>query len=100
MPSNRLVVQLQAYLEKGSLTAVIYALLTSRLDHSSALYMELPLKAVWKLQIIQNAAARVLKGLMLAEHVTPVLSQLDLVTRAQFKVLAFTYKTPYGSEPK
>ena len=52
----RLVAQLRPYLD--NLASVVYALVTSRLDYCNALYVGLPLKTVWKLQLVQNAAAR------------------------------------------
>nr|GFC52549.1 hypothetical protein [Tanacetum cinerariifolium] len=55
----RLVRQLRPYLDRADLATVTHALVTSRLDYCNALYVGLPLKTVRKLQLVQNAAARV-----------------------------------------
>nr|GFC43941.1 hypothetical protein [Tanacetum cinerariifolium] len=58
----RLVRQLRPYLDRADLATVTHALVTSRLDYCNALYVGLPLKTVRKLQLVQNAAARVVAG--------------------------------------
>ena len=45
----RLVAQLCPCLDRDNLASVVYALVTSKLDHCNALYMGLPLKMVRKL---------------------------------------------------
>ena len=46
----------------GALTTLVHALVISRLDHCNALYVGLPLRLLRKLQVVQNAAARLLSG--------------------------------------
>ena len=58
----RLVAQLRPYLDRDSLASVVHALVTSKLDYCNALYVGLPLKTVRKLQLVQNAAARLITG--------------------------------------
>uniref|UniRef100_A0A670JM86 Reverse transcriptase domain-containing protein n=1 Tax=Podarcis muralis TaxID=64176 RepID=A0A670JM86_PODMU len=53
-----LVRRLRPYLPADCLTRVVHALVISRLDYCNALYVGLPLKVTRKLQLIQNAAAR------------------------------------------
>ncbi|KAF7238474.1 HORMA domain-containing protein 2 [Varanus komodoensis] len=55
----RLIHHLRPYLEEDCLATVTHALVTSRLDFCNALYMGLPLKTVWILQMVQNKAARI-----------------------------------------
>ena len=60
------------------------------------------MKTVWKLQLVQRAAARLLTGVGYREHTTPLLKQLHwhpVCFRMQFKVLVITYKALYGSGP-
>ncbi|XP_061451815.1 uncharacterized protein LOC133369973 [Rhineura floridana] len=99
----RLVAQLRPYLDREHLTSVIHALVTSRLDYCNALYVGLPLKTVRKLQLVQNAAARLIAGTKRSEHVTPILAGLHWLPvrfRAQFKVLVLTYKALHGTGPQ
>ncbi|XP_066490600.1 oxysterol-binding protein-related protein 8-like [Tiliqua scincoides] len=69
----QLVRQLRPYLCQLDLTTVVHALVTSRLDYCNTLYMGLPLKTVWKPQLVQNVAARVLTGARLFDTVEPLL---------------------------
>ncbi|KAF7250062.1 Receptor-type tyrosine-protein phosphatase gamma, partial [Varanus komodoensis] len=90
----RLIHQLHPYLENDYLATVTHALVTSRLDFCNVLYVGLPLKTVWILQLVQNRAARLLTGTGRYVHMTPVLRQLHwlpIEVRAQFKVLVMTY---------
>ncbi|XP_061470050.1 uncharacterized protein LOC133379228 [Rhineura floridana] len=99
----RLVAQLRPYLSKEHLASVIHAMVTSRLDYCNALYVGLPMKTVRKLQLVQNAAARVLTGTKKFDHITPVLAQLHwlpICFRARFKVLVLTYKALNGIGPQ
>ena len=71
--------QLAPYLSTPDLATVIHATVTSRLDFCNSLYAGLPLNLLRKLQLVQNAAARVLTGTGWRAHITPVLSQLHWV---------------------
>ncbi|KAF7234923.1 hypothetical protein EYD10_18203, partial [Varanus komodoensis] len=98
----RLINQLRPYLEYDCLETVTHTLVTSRLDFFNALYMGLPLKTVWILQLVQNRAARLLTGTGRYVHMTPVLRQLHWLpveVRAQFKVLVMTYTALNGLGP-
>ncbi|KAK9409653.1 hypothetical protein NXF25_000828 [Crotalus adamanteus] len=98
----RLLHQLRPYLDREALLTVTHALVTSRLDYCNALYMGLPLKSIRRLQLVQNAAARVIVGAPRYTHVTPILRELHwfpIGLRVQFKVLVITFKALYGSGP-
>uniref|UniRef100_A0A803TC32 Reverse transcriptase domain-containing protein n=1 Tax=Anolis carolinensis TaxID=28377 RepID=A0A803TC32_ANOCA len=98
----KLVRQLRPYLGKQDFATVVHALVTSRLDYCNALYVGLPLKTVWKLQLVQWEAARLITGAAFRERTTPLLRQLHWLPisyRAQFKVLALAYKALNGSGP-
>lgn len=41
---------------------IMHALETSTLDFYNTLYMWLPLKMIWKVQLVQDATARMLAG--------------------------------------
>ncbi|XP_060135246.1 uncharacterized protein LOC132592706 [Zootoca vivipara] len=90
-----LVRRLRPYLPADCLTRVVHALVISRLDYCNALYVGLPLKVTRKLQLIQNAPARLVTGSSRRDHITPVLKDLHWLPvrfRAQFKVLVLTFK--------
>ena len=81
---------------------MIHATVTSRLDYCNSLYAGLPLNLLRKLQLVQNAAARVLTGTWWRAHITPVLSQLhwlQIGDRIRFKVLVLTFKALNGLGP-
>ena len=64
------------YLDTGALTTLVHALVISRLDHCNTLYVGLPLRLMWKLQVVQNAAARLLTGMRKYQHISPTLAML------------------------
>lgn len=53
-----IVYQLYPFSDWGAVLMVTHAIFTTRLDYCNANYMELPLKRMQKLQLVQNAAAR------------------------------------------
>ena len=65
--------QLCLFLEISDLATMMHALVTSHLDYCNTLYVGLPLKTVWKLQVVQNATARLLPGASYREQITPLL---------------------------
>lgn len=66
-----LVHQLWPSLDCEDLAMVTYATVTSRLDFCNVLYVRVPSKMVWKLQLVQNVAARMIAGWM--QFVGPLL---------------------------
>ncbi len=55
---------------------LIHAFMTSRLDHCNALLGGCSARLINTLQMVQNAAARVLTRTRKCEHIIPVLSAL------------------------
>lgn len=49
---------LHPYLDWEVLLTVTHALVTYRLDYNNTLYTGLPLKTIWKLQLVQNMAGK------------------------------------------
>ncbi len=74
-----------------------HAFMTSRLDYCNALLAACPASSINKLQIVQNAAARVLTRSRKYDHITPILQSLHWLPikfRISYKILLLTYKTP------
>ncbi len=79
---------------------LVQALVLSRLDYCNALLAGLPANSIKPLQLIQNAAARLIFNEPKRTHVTPLfinLHWLPIAARIKFKALMFAYKTTSGS---
>ncbi len=73
--------------------------MTSRLDYCNALLGGCSARLINKLQMVQNAAARVLTRTRKYDHISPVLSTLHWLPtkhRIDFKILLITYKALNG----
>ena len=57
------------------------------------------MKSVKRLQLTQNAAARLIRRIKKRNHITPVLRDLPVLKRCQFKILLFTYKSLKNEAP-
>uniref|UniRef100_A0A8K9Y514 Reverse transcriptase domain-containing protein n=1 Tax=Oncorhynchus mykiss TaxID=8022 RepID=A0A8K9Y514_ONCMY len=89
-------------LSKNDAEKLIHAFVTSRLDYCNALLSGYPDKALNKLQLVLNTAARILTRTKKCDHITPVLASLHWLpvkARADFKVLPLTYKALHGLAP-
>ena len=81
---------------------LIHAFISSRLDYCNALFTGLTKQVLHKLQLVQNAAARILTRTKKFEHITPVLSALHWLPvkqRVDFKVLLIVFKSIKGLAP-
>ncbi len=58
----RIISRLKSSLSFQDLEIVIHAFITSRLDYCNSLYVGLPQSSLSRLQMVQNAAARLLTG--------------------------------------
>ncbi len=55
---------------------LVHAFMTSRLDYCNAVLGGCPASSINKLQVVQNAAARVLTRSRKYDHITPILQSL------------------------
>ena len=82
---------------------LVHAFMTSRLDYCNALLGGCSARLINKLQLVQNAAARVLTRTRKYDHISPVLSTLHWLPvkhRIDFKILLITYKALNGLAPQ
>ncbi len=82
---------------------LINAFMTSRLDYCNALLGGCSARLINKLQMVQNAAARVLTRTGKYEHISPVLSTLHWLPtkhRIDFKISLISYKALNGLAPQ
>ncbi len=86
-------------LSKSNAEMLIHAFMTSRLDYCNALLGGCSECLINKLQMVQNAAARVLTRTRKYDHISPVLSTLQWLPtkhRIDFKILLITSKALNG----
>ena len=82
-------------LSQNDAEKLVHAFVTSRLDYCNALLSGCPSKSLNSLQLVQNAAARILTGTGRRDHITPSLASLHWLPvkyRIEFKTLLLTYK--------
>uniref|UniRef100_A0A8K9WPT9 Reverse transcriptase domain-containing protein n=1 Tax=Oncorhynchus mykiss TaxID=8022 RepID=A0A8K9WPT9_ONCMY len=98
----RNIAKIRNFLSKNDAEKLIHAFVTSRLDYCNALLSGYPDRALNKLQLVLNTAARILTRTKNVYHITPVLASLHWLpvkARADFKVLLLTYKALHGLAP-
>ena len=95
--------RIKGLLAQQDLEKLVHAFIFSRLDYCNSVFSGLPKKSIRPLQLIQNAAARVLTKTRRVEHITPVLRSLHWLPvsqRIDFKIILLTYKALNGSGPQ
>ncbi|KAI2646385.1 hypothetical protein H4Q32_025467 [Labeo rohita] len=99
----RTIAKMKSFLSVPDLEKVIHAFITSHLDYCNALYVGISQSLIWKLQMVQNAAARLLTGVKKRERITPVLERLHWLPvkqRIHYKVLLYVYKAVHELAPE
>ena len=84
------------------LEKLIHAFISSRLDYCNSLFSTLSRSSLHRLQLVQNAAARLLTNTFRRAHITPVLAALHwlpIECRIVFKISLITYKAIHGLAP-
>ncbi|KAL0154148.1 hypothetical protein M9458_050607 [Cirrhinus mrigala] len=83
-------------------SVLVHAFMTSRLDYCNALLGGCSASSINKLQIVQNAAARVLTRSRKYDHITPILKSLHWLPIGfciSYKILLLIYKALNGLAP-
>ncbi len=94
--------KIRPFLTEHAAQLLVQALVISRLDYCNALVAGLPSNTIKPLQMIQNAAARLVFNEPKRAHVTPLfvsLHWLPVAARIKFKTLMLAYRTTTGSAP-
>ncbi|CAJ1051395.1 uncharacterized protein LOC117829052%2C partial [Xyrichtys novacula] len=92
----RQLAKAKPFLSRKHFETVIHAFVTSRLDYCNALYFGVSQFSLSRLQLVQNAAVRLLTGVRKREHITPILASLHWLPvhfRVHFKFLLFVFKS-------
>ena len=98
----RNISKIRRILSQKDAEKLIHAFVSSRLDYCNSLLSGCPNKSLKTLQLIQNAAARVLTRTNRRDHISPVLASLHWLpvkSRIEFKILLLTYKALNGQAP-
>ena len=91
----RNIAKIRHILSQKDAEKLVHAFVTSRLDYCNSLLSGCPNKSIKTLQLIQNAAARVLTRTGIRDHISPILASLHWLPvklRIEFKILLLTYK--------
>ncbi len=94
--------KIRPFLTEHAAQLLVQDLVISRLDYCNALLAGLPSNTIKPLQMIQNAATRLVFNEPERAHVTPLfisLHWLPVAGRIKFKTLMLAYRTATGSAP-
>ena len=72
----RNIVKIRNILSQSDAEKPVHAFVTSRLDYCNSLFLGCPTYSLKSLQLIQNAAARVLMRTNRRDHISPILASL------------------------
>ena len=85
------------------LKTLLYAFISSRLDYCNSFLYGLPKGQLQKLQVVQNAAARLFGGVSKYAHITPIMRDslhwLPISQRIEYKIATLTYKSLHQMAP-
>lgn len=96
----RRIQKIRCHLDTETCRKIVHSCVTSRLDYHNGLLTGVSDKALHRLQLVQNNAARVITGTKLHEHIRPVLYTLHwlpIKERIAYKVLMFVHMALHNS---
>jgi len=77
----------------------VQAFICCRLDYCKSMLYSMLDGLLWKVQSIQNAAARLVTGARRCDHITPVLHWLPVRQRVKYKVACLVHQSLAGQTP-
>ncbi len=98
----RAIAKLKWFLSTSDLEKVVHAFIFSRLDYCNAIYVWTCQTHIARLQLVQNAAARMLmklRSLIILLQLSS-LGWLPMHYRIQYKVLIYVFKALHGTAPE
>ena len=98
----RRINSIRGFLTEHATKILMTSTVLTRLDYCNSTYAGLPQKSLYKLQLAQNTAARVVARIPRHHHITPTLQHLKWVPinkRCQFKILVMTFKALHSQVP-
>ncbi len=101
--NSHVISKLRPMFSMSNSEMLIHAFMTSRLDYCNALLGGCSARLINKLQMVQNAAAKVLTRTRKYDHISPVLSTLHWLPVKHcidFKILLISYKALNGLAPQ
>ena len=78
---------------------LVHAFVISRLDYCNSLFQGCPYNTLKTLQVIPNAALRLMTRAETRDHISPILASLHglpVKSRIEFKIHVLTYKAIHG----
>ena len=95
--------QIRSCLDRNSAIILANSLVSSKLDYCNSLFYGLPDHSLHRLQLVQNALARVVvPTVRRSHHVSPTLRSLHwlpIPQRITYKIASITFKTLRNSQP-
>lgn len=99
----RNISKLRKILPKATMEMIIHTFISSRLDYCNSLFTCFNNVSLNRLQLVQNAAARLLTGTNRRAHITPILFTLHWLPvkfRINYKILVLTFRALHGQTPQ
>ena len=94
--------QIRCCIPPTTFQTLVVALVLSRLDYGNCVLYAMPAYLMQRLQSVMNAAARLIYGLRLCDHISEALISLHWLRvneRVQYKLAVSTYKVLNGTAP-
>ena len=93
---------IRKYLTRSTTECLVHSLISSRLDFSNGVLINLPEYQIQRLQRLQNSAARLITLTRRSSHITPILHSLHWLPvqqRIVFKILIMVFRCLHNIAP-
>jgi hypothetical protein len=94
--------KIKRFFNTESLETILHALVTARIDYCNSIQYGFNERVLHRVQVLQNACARLLSNASRFSHITPILAELHwlpIKQRIIFKILVITFKCIHGQSP-